>query len=120
MNNLGSGPAIKSIKKAHVVYTNSDCTEGKGYNYPIYVCENQFTAKRLGKNKYIQGTDCPISERNLYLIDNTWYGPINLIKPSKDDALKAQKIAEEEKFIEKIKDLGLTKEDILKIKTLDI
>jgi hypothetical protein len=42
---------------AHVVWCNSDLTEGRGYEFPMFVCESQVTALRLGRKRGVQGTD---------------------------------------------------------------
>lgn len=49
-------------KTYYSVYTNSDLTEGRGYHIPLALCESESTAVRLGKKKYVQGSDCPVNE----------------------------------------------------------
>jgi hypothetical protein len=40
-----------------VAYTNTDCTEGRGYDVPIAVCAAEATAVRLARKQYVQGSD---------------------------------------------------------------
>jgi hypothetical protein len=44
----------------YAVITNTDRTEGRGYEYIKHLCYKEVTAQRLGKGNYIQGVDCPI------------------------------------------------------------
>lgn len=110
----------------YVVWTNSDLTEGRGAEYPLAICKTLSTAKRLAKGKYVQGTDCSITETTLYRIrseqhgyDN-WFGPITLVEPSKEDLEKERVIKEQEEkrerlntIIKKVREsLCLTDEEI--------
>lgn len=77
-------------KRVLAVYTNEDLNEGKGEEYIAHFCEFPETAERLGKKRYVQGSDCPIKEVTLYLIDKVWYGPVRVLGCSKEDAEKRQ------------------------------
>ncbi len=79
-----------SSKKVLAVYTNEDRTEGRGEEYIRHFCRCQETAERLGKKQYVQGTDCPIKEVTVYLINDEWYGPINVKGATKEDLEKRQ------------------------------
>ena len=103
----------------YTVWTNQDLTEGRGYEYPLAVCETESTARRLGKGRYVQGSDCSVTETTLYLIANKWYGPVAVVSPTKEDAaaevkLQAVKAAAAAKLaaINKARALGLSDEDI--------
>ena len=86
--------AVKIKKKmserriVYVAYTNTDCNEGMGRDVPIAVCAIEATAKRLARNRYVQGSDGPVLPKELVKIDGQWYelgSPINVIDPSADD-----------------------------------
>ena len=109
----------------YIVWTNTDLTEGRGQEIPIHVCMTLSTAKRLAKGKYVQGTDCSVTENILYRIKTgphgfyQWFGPVRIIEPSKEDLekesfLKEQKEKEEARKVifEKARVLGLTDEEI--------
>ena len=42
---------ITDTKDVWVVYTNTDLTEGRGYQYPIHVCGSPATAERMAIRK---------------------------------------------------------------------
>lgn len=105
------------VKTAYVVLTNSDLTEGRGYQYPLAVCEIKATAKRLGSGRYVQGSDCPIEPVELVNLEGKWYFPSNsvaLVPPSPEDILKQQEDDKTADVVRKAKTLGLT-DDELKI-----
>ena len=98
-------------KVLFLTYTNSDLTEGRGYHIPIAVSETLSTGERLGKGKYVQGSDCPVNEVECINVDERWYIPldcVNVIKPTNNDLVNEKKrIA-----IEKAKALGLGEDDL--------
>ena len=51
---------ITNRKTAWVAYTNTDCTEGRGYDIPIAACELEVTARRLARGRHVQGSDGPV------------------------------------------------------------
>lgn len=111
---------VTKVKKAWAVSTNTDCSEGRGYEYTFAVCEAKATAIRRGKGNYIQGSDCPVCEVEVYRINNCWYIPMDPVSPTKEDS--AQELifqAEEAKrqkiitVLEKAKGLGLTDEELI-------
>lgn len=74
----------------YAVVSNSDLTEGRGYPVIIAVCEKKATAMRLAKGKSVQGSDADVVECPLYFLPGgRWgcsvYGPVSLVKPSKED-----------------------------------
>ena len=117
---------IIETKKLYVVVTNSDLTEGKGYEYPLAVCESPITANRLGKGKYVQGSDCDIKEITMINISSNpypqWYverKAVNIIEMNQEDkdveTLEKMK-AEHHSAVEKAKALGLSENEILAIR----
>ena len=116
---------LSTTMTGYVVWTNTDLTEGRGLEYPLAICETLSTAKRLAKGKYVQGTDCSVTENTLYRIKTGphgfyhWFGPVRIIEPSKEDLekeafLKEQKEKEAARnvILEKARVLGLTDEEI--------
>ena len=116
---------LSTTMTGYVVWTNTDLTEGRGLEYPLAICETLSTAKRLAKGKYVQGTDCSVTENTLYRIRTNdhncdhWFGPVRIIEPSiedleKEDFLREQKEKKEKRDIvlEKARVLGLTDEEI--------
>lgn len=110
---------IKDVKRAWAVTTNTDCTEGRGYEYTMVVCEAKATAIRRGKGNYIQGSNCPIHEVEVYRINNRWYIPMDPISPTSEDAkqeviLQAEEVKRQKinAVLEKAKGFGLTDEEL--------
>lgn len=104
-----------TTKTVYVAYTNTDCTEGRGYDVPIAVCEMEATAKRIAKKQYVQGSDGPVRSVDLVKIGDKWYAPsaaINIIKPSKDDVAVQARVDAKRDALEKAKALGLSEDDI--------
>lgn len=106
---------MNSTKQFYVAYTNTDLTEGRGYDVPIAICEIEATAKRRAKNQYVQGSDGPVKTIDLVMVNERWYVPIsaiNIIKPTKDDIAIQAKVDAKRVALEKAKALGLSEEDI--------
>jgi hypothetical protein len=110
---------VKKVKKAWAVSTNTDCNEGRGYDYTFAVCEAKATAIRRGKGTYIQGSNCPIHEVEVYLINNRWYIPMDPVSPTKEDSaqeliLQAEEVKRQKvkAALEKAKELGLSDEEL--------
>jgi hypothetical protein len=79
---------MNETKSVWVAYTNTDCTEGRGFDVPIAVCTAKATAIRLARKQYVQGHDGPVREMQLVKIDGKWYAPsaaINVIDPTAED-----------------------------------
>lgn len=75
-------------KEVFVTYTNTDCTEGRGADVPIAVCELEATAIRLGRKRYVQGSDGPIRKAELIELDGKWYYPsqaVYVVPPTKEE-----------------------------------
>lgn len=86
------GTVIEKTKFVYTVYTNTDCTEGRGAEYPIGHCELLETAERIGRKKYVQGSNCPIHKQELPYIGRQLYAPTTVERPSPEDIrLKAQR-----------------------------
>ena len=111
-NRLDDNMNITEEKIAHIVYTNTDLTEGRGCEYPLYVCESLTTAKRLCEGKYVQGCNAPICSKQIYAIDGTWYGPIKLETPTKKDKVTDVKRALCETIRRKMEKAGISLEEL--------
>lgn len=104
---------ITKVKDVWIVETNTDLTEGRGYNYPIHVCESEATAIRLSKRKYIQGSDAPIHKGIAVCIDGgSWLAPCNIEVSTNEDDRNQQLIDARKQAIQKAKSAGLTDDDI--------
>lgn len=106
-----------------VVWSNTDLTEGRGTEYPAYICELESTAKRLARGSYVMGSDARYTKEKGYYIDNKWYFMGHSVPSSKEDdteeaRLEAERLRQEKKnkALEKAKALGLSEEDINDLK----
>ena len=95
-----------------VVYTNTDLTEGRGYQFPIAVCETVATARRLAKKAYVMGSDAPVEEREVIRHNGEWYGPVRVVQPTAEDMIVQAAFTKQLSALEKAKAAGLTDEDI--------
>ena len=98
-----------------VAFTNTDLTEGRGYEIPLAVCQTRATAIRLGSKGYIMGSDCPIKKVDLVKIDDKWYAPIEVVRvisPTKIDRETQALADKQDAIIAKAKAAGLTDDDI--------
>lgn len=104
---------IQGTKKVWAVWTNTDLTEGRGYKKILAVCGKKATAIRLGRKKYVQGSDCPITESVAIYFNNQWFipGEIHLCSIGDDEVQRA--LDKKEAAIQKAKDAGLSKLDLI-------
>ena len=106
-------------KFAFVAYTNTDCTEGRGYDIPIAVCESETTAIRLAKGRYVQGANGPVRKVEVIEVDGKFFYPASVVKltpPTKEDLAQDVQMEAKRVAIEKARAAGLTEEDILLLK----
>lgn len=101
-------------KEAWIVASNTDLTEGRGDLVRLAFCETYATARRLGRGKYVQGGDCPVSRVTLYKPESKsgWFGPITLRSATEADLKNQKRLDEMEAAIDKAKSLGLTEDEI--------
>lgn len=98
-----------------VAYTNTDCTEGRGHDVPIAVCAAEATARRMARNRYVQGSDGPVRMMELVKIDGAWYAPssiITVMEPTREDVAAQAAIDAKRDALAKAKALGLTADDL--------
>ena len=106
-------------KFVFVAYTNTDCTEGRGRDIPIAVCESEATAIRLAKGQYVQGSNGPVRKVEVIEVDGKFFYPksaVTLVPPTKEDLAQDARLEAKRVAIEKARTAGLTEEDILLLK----
>lgn len=96
-----------------VVWCNTDLTEGRGYDYPVYTCRKEATAWRLAKGINVQGSNGRVEKVNLYRIDGTVYGPTLVTESTKEDDKEQEKMEALNRIREKALRAGLTEEEIV-------
>lgn len=114
---------IKDVRDLWIVWKNTDTTEGRGAMYIAYTCETEATALRLGKGKYVMGSDCPIEKVKSYSIKNRWHQPSPVVPSSADDKKVQARIDVErsvkgkaEEAIKKAEALGLSQDHVAALK----
>lgn len=110
-------------RKVFIAWTNTDLTEGRGWEYPLAICELEATANRLGKGNYVQGSDCRVTEFTAVYHGGYWCAPYRLVAATDEDHRKEAQIADARRrkaardaAIEKAKQLGLSEDDIAALK----
>lgn len=91
----------------NIVYapmTNTDLEYGAEKQYAYAICKTYSTAKRVGKARYIKGSDCPVIEIDVIELDGKEYIPLellNVLKPTAEDCYAEEEnlklLAEEKK-----------------------
>ena len=107
--------SISNKKTVWVAYTNTDCTEGRGYDIPIAVCELEVTARRLARGRYVQGSDGPVRPVDLLEINGEWYAPSNAFyvkEPTREDEKEQARLDAKREALEKARAAGLTEGDL--------
>lgn len=114
---------IKEMKTVWVVYTNTDLTEGRGHQYPKFVCEKRSTAIRLAKKQGVQGSDADVEQKVAVLVNGVgWLAPVVIQQPNAGDRVEEERIEREAikrtqklEIIEKAKKLGLSEYELEKL-----
>lgn len=107
-----------SIDTNHVwvAHTNTDCTEGRGYEVPICVTKLKSTAQRLGKGRYVQGSDSPVAKVPLLVVDGVEFVPLlsvaYVVPPTREDEVLAKEEDYYEQAVKRLRSLGATDEEI--------
>ena len=130
---------ITNRKTVWVAYTNTDCTEGRGYDIPIAVCELEVTARRLARGRHdwnpttpaggnarrlargrhVQGSDGPVWPVDLLEINGKWYAPSEAFyvkEPTRDDDKEQARLDAKREALEKARAAGLTDADLAALK----
>ena len=98
-----------------VAYTNTDCTEGRGFDVPIAVCATEITAMRLARHQYVQDSDGPVRKMELVKIDGLWYAPLSavrVIEPTSQDVTAQNTLDAKRAIMAKAKAAGLSDDEI--------
>jgi len=103
---------IQETKQVWVAWTNTDCTEGRGYQYPKAVCDSEACAIRLGHKGSVQGSNCSITEQIAVKVNNNWLIPGRIVRATKEDDVKQKRIDAKKAVFEKAAAAGLTEEEI--------
>lgn len=121
-----AGINVVEAFKVWVVYTNTDLTEGRGADYPIFTCASESTALRLAKKRGVMGSDARVHESTVVRLScnrGTYMSDVRITYPDTIDEIadkelkkSRDKIALKELAIEKAKALGLSEEDIKALK----
>lgn len=111
--------SASETRDVYLVWGNTDNTEGRGMNYPMFVCHAEATAIRLSKEAYVQGSDSPVTKSKAFRLNHNWYVPGRIIQPTKEDDKMEQVLREEEarrmkreSVLQKLADAGISDEDI--------
>lgn len=117
--------SIAAPQSVFVVMSNADLTEGRCGDHAYLVCETATTAARLGRGQYVQGSDCPVVEVALTLIDGELWMPLRKVpvkRATTEDlatehrlAMEAQRAQRHAEAIARAKAAGLSDDDIADI-----
>ena len=103
---------ISDVMDVFVVWTNTDCTEGRGYQYPIHVCQKRSTAIRLSKRKGVQGSDAQVTTGLAVKVNGSWLADVRIERPTAEDD-KAQAIFDaKDAVIAKLVAAGISDEEL--------
>lgn len=106
---------ISESKPVWLVVGNTDNTEGRGYPVVLYVCESPETANRLGKKRYVQGSDCPIEESVAVRLggrNSRWLVPGEIQPSSLADTELMVRRQQKEQLLIKLRESGFSDEEI--------
>ena len=104
-------------REAWMVEVNTDLTEGRGYQVPLYICDKEGTARRLAKKADVQGTDAPVRAVKLLKVDGCWYGPVRTRPETKEDAHAQKLLDAKREVMERARAAGLSDEDIAALRS---
>lgn len=111
---------MSETKSVWVAYTNTDLTEGRGYDVPIATCELEATALRYASKAYVQGCDGPVRKVELAEINGKWYVPttaVKIVEPTKEDTAVQLKMNARREAMKKAVEAGLSDADILALRS---
>lgn len=103
---------ITGSKHVYVAWTNTDLTEGRGWQIPEVICETKATAIRLGHKRSVQGSDCHVTREIAVQVDGKWLAPAWIRTPSTEDKQEQKRRDKRAEVIGRAMDLGLTGDDI--------
>ena len=103
---------ISDVMEVFVVWTNTDCTEGRGYQYPIHVCQKKSTAIRLSKRKGVQGTDAEVTTGLAVKVNGSWLADVRIERPTAEDDRAQEVIDAKNAVIEKMVAAGISDDEL--------
>ena len=110
---------MSDTKKVWIVWTNTDLTEGRGHEFPLFVCESETTAYRMSRKRGVQGSDARVGEFEAVLHNGRWCAPVSIHQPTTEDRnadLKREqaRLAGQRRHeaLTRARELGLSEEDI--------
>jgi len=106
------GGEMESERKAWVVYTNTDLNEGRGWQFPLHVCDKEATATRLARKAGVMGSDAEVKPVNLVKVGGAWYGPVHIKQSTKEDDCAQKLLDDRRAAIVRARELGLSDEDL--------
>jgi hypothetical protein len=99
-------------KQVWIAWTNTDLTEGRGWEQPLCISESRATALRLGKKGYVMGSDCRVEPFNAVKIDGRWLAPVYIVPPTTQDAAADRAYKKREAAIDKALAAGIDTETL--------
>lgn len=111
---------IDDEKKVYTVISNSDLTEGKGYQIVVGVTQLEATAIRLSKRVGVQGSNAAVNQSIALRNSKSptgWLVPGDITLPSIEDKENQKRIDAKKEAIESAKKLGLSEDQIRAIQS---
>lgn len=102
----------RAEKTVWCVVTNSDLTEGRGYQYVKHVCELEATAIRLAKKAGVMGSDASVQAMKAYRIGLVWFYPSTPESGTRQDVYANEHLQARKGALERAKALGMADADI--------
>ena len=99
-------------KQIYVVWTNTDLTEGRGYQIPIAYAESASTAARLAKKRGVMGSDADYRPFEVVKHGGHWCGPVTIERPNVEDKARDEASERKAAALAKARQLGLTDDDL--------
>jgi hypothetical protein len=110
---------LNGVEKTYLfaAVSNTDLTEGKGFNIMLAACTLEATARRYAQGKGVMGGNANVNKIAAYKINGAWHFAGQIISPTAAD-MNAQKIIDaRNQAHDKAYKLGLTPEDIAALKS---
>lgn len=103
---------MPETKTIYVVWTNTDCTEGRGRQIPIAYADSLTTAQRLAEKRGVQGSNAAVHEFEAIKHGGNWCAPVVIEQPTPADEKADEARAKKRAALEKAKALGLTEAEL--------
>ena len=103
---------IQDHKTVYVAWTNTDLTEGRGWQVPLAVATLESTALRLGRKGSVQGSDCPVTSVMAVKVGGHWLAPCVIHAPTPADERAQERARQRRSAMDRARAAGLSDEDI--------